>query len=49
MYRIQYSKNVNNITISKWLTSIRQTLDNFGYSYMGFQQDVTVNKFPPIV
>ena len=49
MYRILYSKHVNNITISKWLTSIKQTLDNCGYSYMWLQQDVNIDKFSLIV
>ena len=49
MYRMLYSKHVNNITMSKWLTSIKQTLDNCGYSYMWLQQDVNINKFPLIV
>ena len=49
MYRIMYSKHVNNITISKWLTSIKQTLDNCGYSYMWLQEDLNINKSPLIV
>ena len=49
MYRTLYSKHVNNITISKWVTSIKQTLDNCGYSYMWLQQDVNIDKFSHIV
>ena len=49
MYRVLNSKHVNNITISKWLTSIKQTFDNCGYSYMWLQQDVNINKFPLIL
>ena len=49
MYRILYSKHVINITMSKWLTSRKQTLDNCGYSYMWLQQDVNIDKFSLIV
>ena len=53
MYRILNSNHVNNITISKWLTSIKQTLDNLitvvTVIIMWLQQDVNINKFTLIV
>ena len=49
MYKILYSHHVNDITKSKWLASVKQTLDNCGYSFIWMHQDVNINRLALLI
>ena len=49
MYKILYSNHVASITNSKWLTCIKQTLDNCGYSFIWMQQNININRFSLVI